>query len=140
MDKHEALDWFLRRREMALYDKCQQAENVAITAIMDAIEREEPRVMTLAEVKSLPDETDVWLEEFFSIVVAATISQPMQRPAITEAVTKMIVASPNGVTYFYGIEHADYNDGKYMNADYGKKWRCWTSRPTDEQTEAVKWG
>lgn len=23
--------------------------------------------------------------------------------------------------------------------DYGKTWRCWTSRPTYEQREAVKW-
>lgn len=23
--------------------------------------------------------------------------------------------------------------------EYGKTWRCWTSRPTDEQREAVKW-
>lgn len=23
--------------------------------------------------------------------------------------------------------------------DYGKTWRCWTSHPTDEQREAVKW-
>lgn len=23
---------------------------------------------------------------------------------------------------------------------YGKTWRCWTSRPTDEQRKAVKWG
>lgn len=22
---------------------------------------------------------------------------------------------------------------------YGKEWRCWTSRPTDEQRKAVKW-
>ena len=22
---------------------------------------------------------------------------------------------------------------------YGQTWRCWTSRPTDEQREAVKW-
>lgn len=24
--------------------------------------------------------------------------------------------------------------------DYGKLWRCWTARPTDEQRKAVKWG
>ena len=24
-------------------------------------------------------------------------------------------------------------------ANYGKTWRCWTSRPTDEQMKAVKW-
>ena len=23
--------------------------------------------------------------------------------------------------------------------DYGKTWRCWSARPTDEQREAVKW-
>jgi len=23
--------------------------------------------------------------------------------------------------------------------EYGKTWRCWTARPTDEQREAVKW-
>ena len=23
--------------------------------------------------------------------------------------------------------------------DYGKRWRCWTSRPTDEQREAIPW-
>ena len=28
---------------------------------------------------------------------------------------------------------------KYIPEDYGKTWRCWTSRPTDEQREAVKW-
>ena len=25
-------------------------------------------------------------------------------------------------------------------ANYGKTWRCWTSRPTEEQREAAKWG
>jgi len=27
----------------------------------------------------------------------------------------------------------------YGDDAYGKRWRCWTSRPTDEQREAVKW-
>lgn len=30
-----------------------------------------------------------------------------------------------------------YLDG--WKADYGKTWRCWTSRPTDEQMEAAPW-
>lgn len=29
------------------------------------------------------------------------------------------------------IQHGDNN--------YGKKWRCWTYRPTEEQRKAVKW-
>ena len=28
---------------------------------------------------------------------------------------------------------------KYWACDYNKTWRCWTSRPTDEQTEATPW-
>ena len=38
MDKHEALDWFLRRKHMQLDDKCQAAEDVAIDCIKQAIE------------------------------------------------------------------------------------------------------
>ena len=37
MDKYEALDWFLRRRKMSIADKCQEAENIAIDAIMDSM-------------------------------------------------------------------------------------------------------
>lgn len=28
---------------------------------------------------------------------------------------------------------------EYGDGSYGVKWRCWTSRPTDEQRETVKW-
>ena len=34
MDKHEALDWFLRRKSMYLDDKCQAAEDIAIECII----------------------------------------------------------------------------------------------------------
>ena len=27
----------------------------------------------------------------------------------------------------------------FSNKDYGKDWRCWSARPTDEQRKAVKW-
>ena len=27
----------------------------------------------------------------------------------------------------------------YSKKNYGKDWRCWTQRPTDEQRKAVKW-
>ena len=28
---------------------------------------------------------------------------------------------------------------KYTDENYGSEWRCWTSRPTDEQRKAVPW-
>ena len=38
MDKHEALDYFLRRKSMYLDDNCQAAEDIAIECIMRAID------------------------------------------------------------------------------------------------------
>ena len=33
-----------------------------------------------------------------------------------------------------------YDNPQYiMGRDYLKTWRCWTSRPTDEQREAIPW-
>ena len=28
---------------------------------------------------------------------------------------------------------------QYGDESYGKKWRCWSAKPTDEQRKAVKW-
>ncbi len=95
------------------------------------LKAQEPRVMTLEEIKSLPDETDVWLEESECIVVAVTISKQGENWGIVKENT----------TFFYGIEGNSYNDGgDYEDADYGKYWRCWTSRPTPEQRKEVPWG
>lgn len=30
-------------------------------------------------------------------------------------------------------------DQTWQREFYGKEWRCWTSRPTEEQSKAVKW-
>lgn len=35
--------------------------------------------------------------------------------------------------------YGDTNRYRRTEAGYGKTWRCWTSRPTDEQREAAKW-
>lgn len=34
-----------------------------------------------------------------------------------------------------------FTDGRgyLFDVDYGKRWRCWTSAPTDEQREATPW-
>ena len=105
--------------------------NGVMADALTLLKAQEPRVMTLEEVIALPDESDVWLEEFCCITVAATISH---NPIIAQFLNNV-----SGETYFYGIKQADYNNGNYMNADYGKEWRCWSSRPTDEQMEATPW-
>ena len=29
---------------------------------------------------------------------------------------------------------------QYGDENYGRKWRCWSAKPTDEQRQEVKWG
>ena len=35
--------------------------------------------------------------------------------------------------------HTDYAYSDLGQASYNRTWRCWTSKPTDEQRKAVKW-
>ena len=43
--------------------------------------------------------------------------------------------------WMYFAFGSNYGHVTGFNIDvYGKFWRCWTSRPTYEQREAVKWG
>lgn len=39
------------------------------------------------------------------------------------------------------VEDVFFDVGTYMPEDvhYGKSWRCWNYKPTDEQRKAVKW-
>lgn len=90
------------------------------------LREQEARVMTLEEVINAKDKTDVWLDEPNCVVVAATISN-------------WVGLKNHAVTCFYGIEHTASEERDYMNNNYNKKWRCWTSRPTEEQRKAVKW-
>lgn len=84
------------------------------------LKAQEPRVMTIGEVNAL-DWDYCYLEEErlpgkeYRLVCGEHILTCVTWPSI--ATTKIT----------YGC------DG------YGKRWRCWTSRPTDEQREATPW-
>ena len=44
--------------------------------------------------------------------------------------------------HFQNSIHMTTQNGSHVelyNVKYGKSWRCWTQRPTDEQREAAKW-
>ena len=84
------------------------------------LKEQEPRVMTLEEVTE--DRPDVvWFDDrHYKLTYPVFISNG--------EVTGWIVSQSRSC-----IERHDHVEG------YGKRWRCWTSRPTDEQREAVKW-
>ena len=80
----------------------------------------EPRVMTLEEVKAFDWEYCYLEEERLPGKEYRAVCGDYALTCITwPCVTSM------------RIQHGDES--------YGRKWRCWTAKPTDEQRGAVKW-
>lgn len=107
-------------------NRCNELKQEAEDAIA-LLKEKEPRVMTLEEVKSM--------KHF-------TICAVEQRSKIIKNVFN---AEYGGIVTLGDKDFLDF--GLYGNIDryrrteggYGKTWRCWTSRPTDRQREAMKW-
>lgn len=96
-------------------------QELMIQAVADAIallKAQEPRVMTLEEVE---EGQAYWLE--------------MRGIASEYAICKM---NDHGDSAFldFSVQHGDKT---LESVGYGKRFRCWTSRPTDEQREATPW-
>lgn len=80
---------------------------------------QEPRVLTLAEVR---DEYEVvWLETKYL--------QP------TAAILDHGESNAKWLCVVFGADNSYTSSWR----SYGKKWRCWSSKPTEEQMEAVPW-
>ena len=84
------------------------------------LKEQEPWVMTLDEVKAF-DWDYCYLEE--ERLPGKEYRSVCGDYALT-CITWPCIASMR-------IQHGDDN--------YGKKWRCWSAKPTDEQRKAVKW-
>jgi hypothetical protein len=84
------------------------------------------RVMTLEELENALD-TVVWVEE-----------PEFENFADHYALIMAYSHKVGFVRVSFGFAEMPV-DCEYEYEDYGKKWRCWTQRPTDEQREAAKW-
>lgn len=94
---------------------------------LELLKAQEPRVMTLEDVMKLRFNDVVYFEMTVSGVVI---------PAIVIDVIEHMPDGDIGIVQFRLIQEPTANcDLEY----YGKKWRCWTSRPTDEQREETPW-
>lgn len=85
------------------------------------LKAQEPRVMTLGQVR---DEADhMYLEKH------------------SKTGSDLYGCAIRGDWDGYGIEllMSEYDTARERWSDYGKTWRCWTSRPTDKQREATAW-
>ena len=92
-----------------------------------ALRQYEPRVMTLDEVKYSSD--PVWLEWRNGYI----------KPAFLHSDQITTEDCRNAITLhtFFGSGSDEWHI--FAEDDYGKEIRCWTSRPTEAQREAVPW-
>ena len=97
---------------------------------------DEPRVLTLDEVKAIGtqnfnqmrDENTrlVWVEEESALNIA--------KPTYYDLGLENSEEEPIYL-YYVGTDFFDRCDPN----TYGKDWRCWSAKPTEEQRESVKW-
>lgn len=108
----------VKRRIERLNGFGEEAE--VIDNVISLLKALEPRVMTLEEVKQAKGR-DVWLE------LSGNIADDVLTAATIEG------CGTKGLSTRY----ESLNYCQYCVKPYG--WRCWTSRPTEEQRKAVKW-
>lgn len=106
-----------------------QESDCIIELCCDALEllkQREPRVLTLEEIWEYGDDKPLFIEY---VLPTETVMKPaIFQPDNSEKDVYMCVVSAWRASGFYSLER------------YGKDWRCWTARPTDEQREATPWG
>ena len=103
--------------------------------VRDAIallKKEMPRVMTLKEVETF--EGFVWAE-FHSTPENRLSLEYVNVRATEHFPDSFTLTTDSGIAWIR--DRGDYNTGVWYGMNSG--WRCWTSRPTEEQREAVEW-
>ena len=98
-------------------------EKDALTKAIEALTAQEPRVLTLEELRSL-DGTDhfVWLEDNGEY-------------ELYDCYAEVTTYQNNVELNTFGREVEFEPD----NEEYGKTWRCWSVKPSNEKREAVPW-
>ena len=115
--------------------KCNRAKNAgdakdsfyADCPLPDVVIEQQPRVMTLEEMREMKYEKDplVYFEGKDDARYENWLfyAEPM--------------TLKNGIVYF--VTFGDETGIEPDNNEYGKSWRCWTSRPTGAEREAAPW-
>lgn len=116
-------------------ERCSGFVDVPVEVLMDAItllKEQEPRVLTLEEVCNLKYDDVVYYQGINTNSVESAIVLHGEK-MVPEVNTRVVqFRHAGGTGGWNGINNADLNG-------YGKKWRCWTSRPTPEQMKNTPW-
>ena len=95
-------------------------------AVLALLKEQEAKVLTVDQLEDALD-TVVWLETPVSENLADGYS------------LIMAYSHKYGYMYFDSPFGDNPSQDRLEYSEYGKSWRCWDKRPTDEQRQAVKW-
>ena len=101
---------------------CIAITRTDIVEMLVLLKAQEPRVMTLEEVSAVNGGDVIWIED----------------RCLDQMVVGIKFQSPSKNCYYIMLIGAT-RPQPFSKELYNVNWRCWTSRPTDEQREAVKW-
>ena len=97
-----------------------------MTKLEKVIKGLEPRVMTRAELE-LAKLAPVWLDTHRNKIYNGWALCYDIQTGMGITGTRAGITDPSGRVHWLKLD------------DYGRTWRCWTSRPTDKQREAEPW-
>lgn len=99
------------------------------TSIEELLKAQEPRLLQIKEMAFL--EIAVFIETNGDLEGKGT--------DLFLAIPYIYAVSQNMLGGYIAFIDCNTNVYDLQAIDYGKLWRCWTSRPTEEQRKAVKW-
>ena len=102
-----------------------ECENKIAADALALLKAQEPRVMTLDELRQL-EHTDhiIWIE---------ANGDPESFDGYAEVTTNLITKD---IEFFVPGNEVEFTPD---NKNYGKLWRCWTSKPTNKQRRDTPW-
>lgn len=104
------------------YQRISPCQNKLVADALALLREQEPRVLTVEEIRSGAVEV-AWIEDADKAEVIPGIWFRLSNKGGDEAVD---------------IHIRDGFVGARLEV-YGKLWRCWSARPTEEQRKAAKW-
>lgn len=89
--------------------------------VLQLLKAQEPRVLTLEEVEAMP---------YGHVLIETDKSDSLRW------LDALLFCRNTNFTFdFITLE----GRARLLGTDYNREWRCWTSKPTEEQRKAVKW-
>lgn len=93
--------------------------------ILELLKEQEPHLLTLDEIQNAKDIPAYWFED--------------DEGYMTSSLSTIYDWYGHNISFVTEDKEGYLEGYTYPDTQYGKTWRCWSSKPTDEQRKKVQW-